>query len=125
MLKIQSDLDNETIPTVKKIAAKLIEQGDSDKYFMETLNKPNKSLKEMWVYIWQEAKKLAVPIPGITGGTGVELDDDELVRMAKHYYDEDSIIISNADEDANDDEKEVEKVEEVELPDEDLDDFDF
>lgn len=65
----------------QKISSYLELRAIEDSLFAETLKKPNKSLEECVNYIFDTVQK--------SGCTG--FDDDEIYKMAVHYYDEDDI----------------------------------
>jgi len=70
-----------TDPFKETIQAHLESVAKNDTLFAETLKKPNKSIDECINYIYQEVRK--------TGRCG--WNDEEIFRMAIHYYDEDDI----------------------------------
>lgn len=70
-------------PFKEAIANYLRELAHSDKQFANTLVKPNKNIHDCATYILNEVKK--------SGRQG--FDDDEIYKMAIHYYDQDSIEI--------------------------------
>lgn len=113
-MKIQTDLEQVKNPSIIKIANYLIDQSANDSLIAQTLDKPNKSLSEMWKYIYEEARKQKVDNASI-------VDDMTVYGWAQHYYDEDSIVMDapKKGKDTNT------KVAEIELPEEDLDVFDF
>lgn len=73
--------ETKTDPFKERINDHLQEVAQNDKLFAETLKKPNKSLDGCVQYIYSEVRK--------TGRCG--FNDDEIFKMAIHYYDEDSI----------------------------------
>lgn len=114
MLKIEKELSKATRTDVKRIGEYLIEQAKEDPLIAATLNKENKSLEDAYKYVMHEAKKI------IEGGGGF-IDDPVVYSWAQHYYDEDSIDMSNNGKKI----KKIEKVKQVELPKEDDDVFEF
>jgi hypothetical protein len=70
-------------PFKEAISNYLKEIAKNDELFAKTLNKPTKNIDDCATYILNEVKK--------TGRQG--FDDEEIYRMAIHYYDEDSIEI--------------------------------
>lgn len=113
-MKIQSDLEQAKNPSIIRIANHLIAKASEDALLQTTFDKPNKSLDEMYKYVTSEARKQAV------AGSAC-IDDETVYGWAQHYYDEDSIVMNVITK-----QKDTKaKVEEVELPDEDLDVFDF
>ena len=55
----------------------------TDKLFTKTLNKSNKNINDCATYILNEVKK----------SKRIGFEDDEIFKMAIHYYDEDSIEV--------------------------------
>lgn len=72
-----------TDPFKEAISKHLQEIAKSDELFANTLNKPIKNIDDCATYILNEVKK--------SGRQGFA--DDEIYRMAIHYYDEDTIEI--------------------------------
>lgn len=72
-----------TDPFKEAIAKHLNEIAQKDELFVVTLKKEHKNIDDCATYILNEVKK--------TGRQG--FDDDEIYKMAIHYYDEDSIEI--------------------------------
>lgn len=66
--------------SIKVIADYLLTRDDVN------LDKPNKSLEEMWRYIVNEARNKAT-------NNCICMTDDEVFGLAVHYYDEDDIKI--------------------------------
>lgn len=82
MSRFMEDLKTQKNPAIKQIAQYLLTRED----IQENLEKESKSLKSMFDYICNEAKKKA------KDGCAY-LTDDEVFFMAVHYYDEDDIKI--------------------------------
>lgn len=70
-------------PAIRKVCEYLLSRND----IKENLEKENKSIKDMWSYIVQEAHKLA-------SGKCACIADEDVYSWAVHYYDEDDIKIS-------------------------------
>lgn len=116
-MKILKDLEKTTNPSIIRIARYLIDTAEGDSLKKESLSKENKSLDGMYAYVKSEAQKQAAD-----GSACIE--DAIVYSWAQHYYDEDSIDFEP---------KKVEtkgkntkpKVEEITLPEEDEDVFNF
>lgn len=67
----------------------LEQKAEQDPLFAPTYAKENKSIKECCEYIRQQAKKQAV-------GRCAVISDEEVYGWAVHYYDEDSIKVTDA-----------------------------
>lgn len=78
-MSFQEQLNKETNPNIRMIAKYLLSRDD----IKENLEKPDKSLKQMWAYIVSEAKKV------VSGGCACVADED-VYSWAVHYYDENS-----------------------------------
>lgn len=72
------------------IKARLQQRGEADPLFAETLKKQNKSIEECCRYITGEAHKL------LKNGNCVVMSDDDVLALAVHYYDEDSIKVDSS-----------------------------
>ena len=117
-MKIIEDLKLAKNPSIIKIANHLIAKAENDQLITKTLNKPNKSLDEMFKYVSSEAKKKAQ--------NGVAcIEDDEVYGWAQHYYDEDSIVLSKKVEPKQKKKEEKISLPDNDLPDNDLSSFDF
>lgn len=114
MLKIEKDLLQEEHPSVIRIANHLIEVSRKDNLVKATLDKDNKSLKEMYSYVTSEAKKKAV------NGSAM-IEDIEVYGWAQHYYDEDTIDL----EPKHKTDISNKKITDISLPVEEMDVFDF
>lgn len=115
MLKIEKDLMKEEHPPVIRIANHLIEVSKIDGLVKETLDKENKSLKEMYSYVTSEAKKKAV------NGSAM-IEDAEVYGWAQHYYADDSIINSKTKKEMS---TSVQSTKDIELPEEEIDVFEI
>ena len=82
-MAFKDELAKEKNPSIKIIGEYLLTRED----IQSSLEKPNKSLQEMWSYILGEAKKQAV-------NSCAALSDDVVFGLAVHYYDEDDIKVS-------------------------------
>ncbi|AMC94235.1 hypothetical protein AOC36_09640 [Erysipelothrix larvae] len=114
MLKIQLDLEKETHPSIVRIAQHLLDNAMKDSSVSESLDKPNKSLEGMYKFVTSEAKKVSQ-----NGAAMVE--DETVFGWAQHYYDEDLLDF----EPKKGKDTSMQKTEELVLPDEDEDVFDF
>ena len=77
-------MEQTTDPFKEAIASYLQTLALSDELFAKTLNKSNKNINDCVTYILNEVKK----------SKRVGFEDDEIFKMAIHYYDEDSIEVS-------------------------------
>jgi hypothetical protein len=80
--KFEQELKEAKNPAVKTIAKYLLSRED----IRNNLEKPNKSLKEMFEYIKSKAKKKA------ENGCAC-IDNDTVFGWAVHYYDEDDLKV--------------------------------
>lgn len=77
----------------KKIKDYLDKRAAEDELFAKTYAKKNKSFEECIQYIFGEAFKKAVRMPGVSG-KGSVFEDEVVYGLAVHYYDEDDIKVS-------------------------------
>lgn len=77
----------------KKIKDYLDKRAAEDELFAKTYAKKNKSFEECIQYIFGEAYKEAVSMPGVSG-KGSVFEGDVVYGLAVHYYDEDDIKVS-------------------------------
>ena len=74
-------------PVKLAIKKHLDERAKNDELFAKSYAKQNKNFDECFNYIVSEAKKL--------GGNAIYVPDEVVFGWAVHYYDEDSIKVSN------------------------------
>lgn len=85
---IAEEMQNEKNPAIIRIGNYLIERAKIDPSVARNLQKEKKSLKECWEYVLSEVAKTMFRKGNFGYAAG---DDEELFRLAVHYYDEDDI----------------------------------
>lgn len=91
-MDFKKELETTKNPVIQYVGSKLQERAEQDASFKSTLEKQNKSLEECYEYIRGELYKTA--FNDKKGKVAFDPDNDKLVNMAVHYYDEDDIVVS-------------------------------
>lgn len=95
-MSFKEDLAKQNDETIIEIANYLLTRDD----LIDALNKPNKSLKEMYEYVYSELKKKYEQKKGRVSGS-MPVPDKVVFELAVHYYDEDDIKVEKIEPQAS------------------------